>query len=177
MASAVSAVRAAGRILLGLPRDWAWLPALAWFGLITWFSSRPSRSEPGLWIWGLVTNCGHAPLFGFLGLLLALILPRERGWARLDRGPSSIVLAGVLCASLVDELHQGLVPGRDFSLLDVLTNLVGAAAVLSVARYAGRTEAPERGLVLRLGAGLAASLAAGGLASLGSLWADDLPWL
>jgi len=59
------------------------------------------------------------------------------------------VLAGVLAFSLFDEFHQSMTPGRDFSLLDVVTNLCGAACVLWTAAYVNRT-GEDRGLGWRL---------------------------
>ena len=160
-------LRAFGALLLHVSRAHAILPIALWSGLIYVLSSLSAR---GLGTIGRVTflsNLGHAPLFGLLGLWFALALPREAagrssGWPRLDRAGRGTVFLAVAIWSIADELHQGHAGrGRDFSLLDVVTGLVGAVAVLAVIDYAGRDGASERGLWARLGlGGLASALAA-----------------
>jgi len=157
-----SVLRRVGAALLRLPRERAWIPVVLWLALITWLSSRPSRDVPGGDWYPILTNLGHAPLFGLLGLWMALALPREggaRGWPRLDAAGRRAVLLAVAACAVLDELHQHFGGrGRDLSLLDVGTDLVGAAGVLLVAAYAGRRDATSPGLWLRLGLAAGASV-------------------
>jgi len=113
----------------------------------------------------VISNLAHAPLFGLLALWLALAPPREAGWPRLSRGAVLAILGAVVLYGLVDELHQTTVPGRVASVLDILTDLVGAACTLWVVGYVGGRGASERGLWARLAAGVLACVAAALLAS------------
>lgn len=161
----LAALRRAGQLLQRVPRGRAWLPLGLWMALIWTVSSITFHTRPGLPAQSFLNNLGHAPLFGLLALWAALGLPRERGWPRLDRRAVALVLAGVLAWGVIDELHQGSVPGRDVSVLDLLTDLTGAACVLWVARYAGRPEATSRGATARLGAGLVLCASAAAVAT------------
>lgn len=162
----------AGALALALPRPlWA-LVAVGWAGFGWFLSSRPGEDLPSSFLWSWAGNLAHAPLFGLLALWLALAAPRrpasgERGpWARLARRDRLTILALVLAWSLTDEWHQSWVAGRDASVFDLVTDLVGAAVTLDVARAAGDPAATEaglrrrmaRGVLLCLGAALAATL-------------------
>jgi hypothetical protein len=165
---ALAHVRAVARSLLRIPRAFASLPILAWMGIIWTLSA---NRLPGIGGGGtgmsLLTNFAHAPEFGLLALWLILVVPRRDGWAALTGKTAAVILACVTAYALVDEMHQSRVPGRDASLLDVVTDCVGAACVLWIARYAGGRAATHRGLVARFLFGL--TLCA--LAALGStLW-------
>jgi len=171
-------VRGIARALLRIPRAHAILPAAAWMGLI-WALS--ATRLPGIGGAGVgqafLTNFAHAPEFGLLALWLLLLAPRRDGWAVLSVGTTASILAFVAAYALTDELHQSRVPGRDASILDVVTDSIGAACVLWIARYAGTSGATHRGLVGRFCIGLLLCA----LAALGStLWGlahEAGPWL
>ena len=61
---------------------------------------------------------------------------------------------------LVDEWHQSRIPGRAPSLLDILTDVVGAACVLWIIGYLGRDKVSSGGLWNRLVAGVCVCVAA-----------------
>ncbi len=163
------ALRAAGVFLLGVPRILAWALVCAWAGLIWLLSAGtvPQVEEPH-WIWELVSNLAHAPLFGFLALFLTAVLVREEGgtWPVLRWARVVLVLALVVGYGLVDEWHQSHTPGREASPVDLLTDLTGASAVLWIVSYLGQRTASEVGLWLRLLWGTAACVASASLASL-----------
>lgn len=166
------------RGLLRLPRAGAYVVAVGWMGLITWFSSWPSQGVAAFRATALITNLGHAPLFGLLGLWLALTRPRPDGWPRLDRAARLRLVALVAVLGVVDELHQHLAGrGRDFSLFDVVTDATGAWCLLAVAAYVRRDDASEWGLVARLGAGVLACYAAALAATWGPRVWPTLTWL
>jgi hypothetical protein len=182
-------LRALGALLLHLPRARAAVPIALWTALIWGLSSLSTR---GIGTFGRITflgNLGHAPLFGLLALWFALALPRETtapgragaprsGWPQVDRAGRAWVLAAVALWGFGDELHQHLAGlGRDFSLFDLVTDLVGAAAVLAIVDYAGRDGAGERGLWGRLALGVAASVAAAALATWGPAGLPGAAWL
>ncbi len=149
-----SFLRAVGHFLLGLPRPVPFLLALAWMVLIWALSAQsfPTRGEGNL-AWGTLANLAHAPLFGFLGLFLAagvLRAPASGGWPAWSWGMALGVLSTVGVYGLVDEWHQGSVPGRDPSGLDVVTDVVGCASVLWIIAYLGQAQGSEAGLVRRL---------------------------
>jgi VanZ family protein len=160
-------LRAGGRFLLRLPALLALVLTVLWGSLIWSLSARhvPLPSG-GSAFWELVSNLAHAPLFGLLGLFLATLLLRgDAGeWPRFHARSVALVLALVVTYGAIDEWHQSHVPGRDASPLDIVTDLTGASLVLWIAAYLGRHGASERGLWLRLLAGLVLCVAAAGLA-------------
>jgi VanZ family protein len=171
-------LRATGRWLLRLPRPLAALGALGWAGLIWTLSSlEPGAIAERVTLAHGVSNLLHAPEFGMLALLLALCLPRARGWARLDRTTLRAVLALVMLWALLDELHQARTPGRDPSLLDLLTDAAGAASTLWIAAYVGRPDARRGELARRLALCLLACAACAALATAGGWLAPDVVWL
>jgi VanZ family protein len=163
------ALRALGRFLLWIPWPLALLVTAAWVLLIWDLSSHraPVRAEPGLY-WELLSNLAHAPLFGILTLCVASLVLRERGggWPDPRGARGALVLACVLGYGLIDEWHQSRVPGRDASLLDVLTDAVSGAVVLWIVSTLGRAGLRERQLLGRLGAGALACVASAALALL-----------
>ena len=173
----VGRMRRVGEVLQGVPRARAWLLAGLWMSLIWLVSGATFGSSGGPSSMGWFTNLGHAPLFGLLGLWLALTLPRQGGWPRLDKPAVLRVLALVAGYALIDELHQGFVAGRDPSLLDVATDLVGAACTLWIASFVPLSRARDGGLGLRLLAALAACAAAASLATWLPLAFPELGWM
>lgn len=162
-------LRTTGSFLLRVPWPLA-LVLLAGWGLLIWdLSSKraPLSGGDSPW-WELASNLAHAPLFGTLTLLIAaLCLRRSDGiWPRPDARRVGLVLALALGYGVLDELHQSRVPGRDASVLDVLTDLVSAVLVLWIVFTLGRRELAERQLVARLGLGIAVCVASAALAML-----------
>ncbi len=158
----LAALRAAGALLLGLPRALLWVLPVAWMGLIWRLSAQTFEPAEPSFAYSVVSNLAHAPLFGVLALLLAaLLVPRPvREPADLGRPRALLVLLLVCAYGLFDEWHQSRVPGRDASPLDVVTDAVAALATVAVVLYLARRDASERGLRRRLLAGAAACLAA-----------------
>jgi VanZ family protein len=161
----VGLLRAWGRALQRLPRARAWILVALWMGLITILSSRPGHAGPPSALWAYLMNLAHAPLYGLLALWMALLVPRELGWPRIDVRWSSLVLAAVLAFGVTDELHQHFVVRRDLSLLDLGTDLTAAACTLWVAASVGRREASEQGTAGRLLLAAGLCLAAAALAT------------
>lgn len=163
---AVGALRGIGAHLQRIPRPGAVVPLAAWAGLITWLSALPASAAATLSPFAAAANLAHAFLFGILALWMVLLLPREDGWPRLGRRERAGVLAAVALAGLLDETHQALAgAGRDFSLLDLATDLVGAAAVLSVVAHLRDPGATDGGLGARLAGGTLACVAAAALST------------
>jgi hypothetical protein len=175
----LSWVRRLGALGLALPRRFWALVTVGWAGLI-WFLSthEGSTGEGGLFM-SWLGNLAHAPLFGLLGLWLALAGPRvepgdaagasPRRWARLALVDQRLVLVAVVVWGFLDELHQSFVPGRDASVFDLVTDGVGVLSVLAVAAAAGSAATTERGMRLRLGVAFVACSLAGLVAAQG--WA------
>ena len=166
---AARALRAVGRFLLWIPWPLGGLLALAWILLIWDLSSHraPTPAHPSLW-WEWLSNLAHAPLFGTLTLLVAALALREREvpWPSPRRARVAFVLGCVLAYGAIDEWHQSRVPGRDSSILDVVTDLVGGAVVLWIVYTLGDAELRERQLLARLGVGVLLCCASAALASL-----------
>ncbi|HEY5434290.1 MAG TPA: VanZ family protein [Candidatus Limnocylindrales bacterium] len=108
----------------------AWLPVLAWAGLIFAFSAQPNLrilSDQALDF--VVRKIGHMGAFAILALLiwraLAATTTLRRPWAL------GFVLAVLYAAT--DELHQGLVAGRHPSPVDVAIDATGALIAIAIA--------------------------------------------
>jgi VanZ like family len=103
----------------------AWLPVVAWAGLIFTLSSIPDLGT-GLGGWDLVLRkLAHAAEYAVLGLLLLRAT---------ERPLVSFALATLF--SITDEIHQAFVPGRHASPLDVAIDATGVAIGLALAvRY------------------------------------------
>ncbi len=157
-----------GLWLLRAPRVLAWGLVLAHVASI-WALSSVSNVGPAndSILWAILGNAAHAPLFGFLGLFLAGALLREgpHGWARITKGAVVGVLSLVAAYGAIDEWHQSLVPGRNPSLLDLVTDLVGGTCVLWIVGYLGQSGRTERGLWMRLAGGVALCFASAIVAS------------
>jgi len=174
----------AGAALSLLPRGVAWLLPLAWCGLIFFLSSRQVVA-PALGTSvaaAFLGNLAHPGAFGLLALLLtAALAPRERHgglrWATLT--PERGLWVVVLCAlyGFTDELHQATVEGRDASLLDIVSDVVGAAFAVWTIRALTPPGATRREVVSRiLLAGLLASAASAGLSTWYGLEHGGGPW-
>lgn len=70
-------------------------------------------------------NMGHIALFATLTLLLHSLKPIR------DRRSALSLLLGVVLISLIIEALQALI-GRDFSIIDMLRNLIGSAGVILI---------------------------------------------
>ena len=170
-------VRRLGRVLLRLPRTWAWIPAALWMGLIWVLSSMgdagPSLlfGAPDFWL-----DFAHAGAFGLLALWFCLLLPRAGGWvsAPFALRATVVLLTGLYGA--VDEWHQSLVPGRHPTLLDLFTDVAGASCVVWIVTYAGRSTSTERGLRLRLLVALAACALVAGVSTTFHTFHPDPLW-
>ena len=100
----------------------AWLPVVAWAGLIFTLSSIPDLGT-GLGGWDLVLRkLAHAAEFAILGLLLLRAL--GRAWAAFWLG---------VAYAVTDEIHQAFVPGRQGSPLDVAIDAAGVAVGVALA--------------------------------------------
>ncbi len=116
---------------LGLNR-WsvaAWLPVVAWAGLIFAFSAQPNlRFFPDEGLDFVVRKLGHMAIFGVLALFLwrslATTTSLRRTWAW--------ALALAVLYAFSDELHQAFVPGRNASLRDVGIDATGAFIAVAI---------------------------------------------
>jgi VanZ family protein len=176
-AMGVLCLRAVGRMLQRIPRAGGLALVALWLGFITWLSSHPATGAPGPVFRSFLFNSAHAPLFGLLALWMLLCLPRRGGWPVLDRRAAVVVLAAVLLAGIVDEVHQSFTPGRDPSVADLLTDLVGAGCVLWIAHFLTRTTSTEAGLWRRLALGTLACAACGAIATACDRLLAGVPWV
>lgn len=175
---ALTLLRRTGAALLSVSRSTATIPLLAWAVLIWALSSQPPRAVVDhVTLKVYLANCAHAVEFGVLALLVALTLPRSGGWPRLDARGTGVALLIVAAYATLDELHQGLTPGRNAAVPDVLTDLCGAACTLWIAAYVVRPDATEAGLARRFVLGLLVCFASGGLATIAPSLFPDVVWL
>jgi VanZ family protein len=124
-----------------------WFPALFCMGLIFYFSSRSSLPRPieepapnGELYRQLLHVFEYTILTGCLYRALVYHKPRQAApaeagrsapWAR-RRWRFGGMVALALLYAVLDELHQGLVPNRDPSIRDVLTDAAGVAVALAI---------------------------------------------
>ena len=114
-------------------RTWllAWLPVLAWAGLVFAFSAQPDlRFLPDAWLDFVLRKVGHAGVFG----ILALLAWRARGMTTAWRQPRpwAVALGLTVTYAITDELHQGFVGGRFPSPVDVGIDIVGALVAIGI---------------------------------------------
>ncbi len=170
--------RALGRLLCAAPRPLALVLCAAWYGLIWLSSSRHGSSEPSSLAWQILSNSAHAPLFGLWAAWLSLLVPRDDGWPDLRGRSRTVLLLAVAVGGLLDELHQHLwSQGRDFSVLDILTDVVGAWFALRLVRLAGDATVDERRWLVALGLAVLGSFAAGACATLVPRCFPGVGWL
>ena len=155
----LASLRALGAQLLRVPRGAFAIGALLWIGMIATLSAQTLEEAPGGPIWRFLGNGVHVPLFGLLGLWVALALPRREGdrWPRLSTWSGVAIVAFVALNGALDEWHQSTT-GRTASVSDVLTDTVAAAWVVLVATYVGGKQASLSGTRKRLWGGVAMCL-------------------
>src|SRR5450759_5068282 len=113
----------------GRRRVVAWLPVVAWAGVIFAFSAQPNlRFVPDAGVDFLVRKAGHMGVFG----ILALLLWRAVGATTALRRPWAWALAVTILYAITDELHQGFVAGRHPSPVDVGIDAAGALVAVVV---------------------------------------------
>ncbi len=170
----MNALRALAAWLARVPPVIAALCACAWYALLWQLSSGPVPA-PGSGLSGeVIANWLHAPVYGVLALACLLALPRVYNAWRVSWKGAVLVVGLCALAGLIDEWHQHHVPGRDASLPDLLTDVLGALGTVwsvdGVLRCA--RGAPWRMLLSLLASVLGAALAT----LLPRLW-PDLWWL
>lgn len=170
-------LRSLGRLLLRIPRRWAWVPVLAWMAALWTFSSYEGGPSRLLARSAYAGNLAHALAYGLLALLAIACVRREAGWALLDPLGRASVFALCFLYGVVDEIHQSFVDGRNPSVLDLLTDAIGALCVIWIAHYVGGSDASEGGLRRRFALGLIACAVAAGLATAYGKLHGAGPWL
>lgn len=93
------------------------LIALSWY-----LSSQPGIDLPAN-LFRHQDKLLHIGFFSLLGFLLAGALQRDALDTRWTVALAATALAGLY--GVIDELHQGFVPGRDVSVLDALADVTG----------------------------------------------------
>jgi VanZ family protein len=91
-------------------------------GTLTWLLLAPADQLPRVGLWDKLS---HALAFAALAMLI------HAGWAR---APKPALWATLLSYSLLMEVLQTLVPGRTFTMLDLLADAVGIAGYAVAAR-------------------------------------------
>jgi hypothetical protein len=166
-----------GRALLAVPRPLAPILPIAW-GYLIWSLSSGTIQISGGGFQGMwwISNMAHAFEFGVLALLCLPLAPRtSEGWARLSNPFLICVLFVTLAWAFADEAHQSFVPGRDASIWDLGTDLVGIVCTLRVARRAGPRA--DAGVIrLELGVGFLACVLASGLSTAWSVFVGAGWW-
>lgn len=176
--SLLAVARGFGRWLCAAPRAVALALCVAWYGVIWLSSARAGSGEPSSDLWKVLSNSAHAPLFGLWAAWIALLAPRSGAWPALDGWPRVAVLVCVVLGGLADELHQHLwSTGRDFSVLDIGTDVVGAWLALRLVEYLAKPDATNAGWRLALLIAAAGSFSAGAVATFVPRCFPGVGWL
>ncbi len=147
---------------------------VAWMALIWNLSSRtPTDLSKGSVIGSWVSNLAHGPEYAGLATWIALAVRRPGASIAPSARTAFTIVVFCVLHGVVDELHQGTVPGRDMSVFDVLTDLCGSASALVVLRVAQDELRLARAILL----GTAACIIAAGLATFVPPMAPEIEWL
>jgi VanZ family protein len=153
------------------------LLVVIWIAILWRLSERPpslvvNGSASLAWFW----NFSHAPAYGALALWLA-IATRARGGVLVPSTRAAFwIVSFAVVHGVVDEIHQSIVPGRDASVLDIVTDLCGSATVVSVL-WSAHAAAEARAVVRALLLGLGACILAGALATFVPVYFPETTWL
>ena len=109
-----------------VPRPVRALLPLLGMAVLWWSSSRELNSTPVTWQGSLYHNSLHLIAYALLAIAVWLALPRRHA-ERLRVRLWLCAWAFALLYGIVDEIHQGYVPGRASTISDVGSDAVGAA--------------------------------------------------
>jgi VanZ family protein len=126
-----------------------WLYVVLWYAVMTFISHIPGSSSSataqwfsadGLIDWNIVFRfSAHCGVFGLLAMLCYGAIQHDVRWSTRSW---SLAVACTALGGLIDEVHQGYVPGRFFKWSDVaLDTIAGAVAIICLCRairYASR---------------------------------------
>lgn len=111
----------------------AWLPALAWAGLIFFLSAQPDETFEKLGLQGqLLSIGGHLVVYFVLMVLLVVALRFSSNLS--SRQIYIVAFLIVALYGLSDEYHQSFVPGRMATIDDWIVDLIGAAIAWIILR-------------------------------------------
>jgi len=172
---AVRALRAAGSALMALSPATRWIPAAAWMALTFVLSMQRfgSGGSEGFG-WSIASNGYHCFEYGVLAICLCLFAPREQGWPRLRARETAWIVALAGLYGISDEIHQHFVPTRNSSLLDLLSDVVGAWLATRAVARAGGVDYDAHRLKRIVLLGIPLCFACGALANWGAEW---FPWV
>jgi VanZ family protein len=104
----------------------AWLPAVAWAGLIFFLSAQPDETLEKLGLQGqLLSIGGHLVVYFVLMVLLVVALRLSSNLPSRQVYILSFLIVALY--GLSDEYHQSFVPGRTATIADWFVDLIGAA--------------------------------------------------
>lgn len=115
-----------------MPTARHWIGPALYMPMIIALSSIPGSAGPATdpgpigWVPPVISNALHLPLYAGLAFLWARAL--ALGGAMEVRRAAWLALAIAAAFGCLDELYQGLIPGRTPGLGDWLADTVGAAA-------------------------------------------------
>ena len=108
------------------------IPAILWAGMIFFFSSVPDLHSGLPDIFDIVLRkIAHTGEYAILAILLLRGFSATKQWQKQQK-LFVIVMVIVILYAISDEIHQGFVPGRIASPIDVLIDAFGAILCLSI---------------------------------------------
>ena len=105
-----------------------WVIVLLWTGVAIWLMWTPNIPTPPSFLGDLTDKAAHFCLFAIHTALLAWALA---GTAPMSRAARTAMLS-IMAFSLVTELGQAFVPGRNVALLDLAANWLGAGMAMLI---------------------------------------------
>ena len=102
-----------------------WFMVILWMGAIFYFSSIPGKNIPAIFPFQDVVL--HIFVYAILGFFFAAALKNNFTGVTLLKSIIFVVIFGFLYG-LSDEWHQGFVPGRTVSGIDVFFDVLGSLA-------------------------------------------------
>lgn len=115
-----------------MPSVARWASVLVVMSVLWWSSSRSPVPGPSSLVAELAHNAMHLVAFGALA---ATAWCASRGASQSQAGLVASIAIGIAVGyGIVDELHQGHVPGRVCSVYDVLTDACGASGTVWLLR-------------------------------------------
>lgn len=123
----------------------SFLPAIAWMGVIFWFSSlrEPSFSSFAIVDLG-IKKAGHVFLYVVLAFALAMAFERWVGQTRYAPWALKLAFGAAVLYAVSDEWHQSFTPTRDPSVVDVGIDAAGAVVGIVAWQVARRIWRAQR---------------------------------
>ena len=116
-----------------------WLAVATWMALIFFLSAQPALPSSGEgWLDDLIHVASHFVEYGVLATLASRAIFAD---GRRTRARMALVLSWCVVYAVGDEWHQGFVPGREASVVDLAVDVLGVLGGLRVYIWVAKGDA------------------------------------